>query len=235
MNSFFRTWLAMNENGIDDTAAIKAFLSCSPESSTFIHYSDKVELDAAFKVLRNSSIDVFLDVLKEMDVPLRLQTGDIPCYSNFAHGAHRLNEILEFKPCGMCFADIGSMLMHSSKPGAKIKYGENHSKLAAMMGLVKINDGMPQKVVRTALGSYLTAYEYDDKIDILKKLLLRDVCVRTFVCTALLGKVCYKDLTGMLSRSTRVRRKANTKFLVEFVLNGSKYEKSKFNIDWSVD
>ena len=124
--------------------------------------------------------------------------------------------------------------MNSVKPGARVKYGENHSKLAAMMSLVTISSNRPAIVRATRWGTYLTRYDWRSKEEVLRKLLLRDLCVKTVVKSALIGPTTYRDVVKVLSTSTAIRRRTNVRCLVEFVLSGTDREEVLSRIDWEV-
>jgi hypothetical protein len=125
--------------------------------------------------------------------------------------------------------------MNSVKLGAKVKYGENHSKLAAMMSLVNILNTRPVVVKPTRWGSFLTRYAFTEKSDVLKKLLLRDVCVKSILSKAFAGPVNYRDIVSFLSPSTMIRRRSNVKKLLEFIINDSEREIYLSNINWEVE
>ena len=231
---FFKVWADMSVAGIDDEAAIEAFLSYSVPSIEALINGEESELQAAFSVLSSVSIDKFFAVLEKNHAERPLVPSDIPCFSSFENGVIRLSELLEFEPDGLTFEEAGFQLMSSVKPGARTKYGENHSKLAAIMSLVTITNTRPALVKPTAWGTFLTKYDMSAKRDILQKLALRDACVRTVVTHALAGTTCYRELVRILSASTALRRRTNVKCLVEFVLEGTEREDALSRIDWEV-
>lgn len=231
---FYSDWIKALANGEDDIAIIAAFLNSVPESTKPFHDADPTGHAAAYEVLNAVPNERVLDVVASIDIPRTLIPADVPCFSTFENGAVRLNELLEFEAEGLTFSDAGYQLMNSVKPGAKTKYGENHSKLAAMMDLVTISDTRPVIVKPTAWGSYLTKYELRRKHDVLKKLLLRDLCVKTIVKAALQGQTSYREAVKVLSPSTALRRRSNVRYLVEYVLTGTEREDALSRIDWEL-
>ena len=125
----------MRANGIEDNAAIISFLTGSESALAPLYNGTEQELEQVFTVLDSIPIEHFFDVIETLELERELVPADVPCFSNFENGASRLNELLEFEPDGLTFSDAGYQLMNSVKPGARVKYGENHSKLAAMMSL----------------------------------------------------------------------------------------------------
>jgi hypothetical protein len=211
---FYIAWKNKLECDDDDQDFVCNFLLPSTDAVNALLQSSEEELNAA-----NES----------------LTTADIPCFSSFENGASRLNELLEFSPEGATFEEIGYQLMNSVKSGARVKYGENHSKLAAMMSLVIISNTRPIVVKPTPWGSFLTRYSFAEKADILKKLLLRDVCVKSILSKAFIGPVNYRDVVSFLSPSTMIRRCTNVKKLIEFILIDSEREIYLSNINWEVE
>ena len=234
MMTFYDVWAEMIDKGIDDSSAIEAFLNSSPESVKPFRETNTQAHESAFNLLDSIPIERFLNVIAGIDIPRTLIPADVPCFSTFDNGAARLNELLEFEPSGLTFSDAGYQLMNSVKIGARTKYGENHSKLAAIMDLVTISDDKPVIVRATPWGSFLTRYDLKKKHDVLQKLILRDLCVKTIVKSALNGPASYRDTTTALSASTALRRRANVKCLVEYVLTGTENEDALSRIDWEV-
>lgn len=232
--SFYDEWGACKEDPQKNIAAIKAFLSSLEETVAPLCTGETADLQRAFDVIGAVPIEWYFEVLQSMEIPRGLVPADVPCFSNFENGATRLNELLEFEPDGLSFSDAGYQLMNSVKDGARTKYGENHSKLAAMMSLVSISNTRPAIVTATRWGGFLTKYEMKQKADVLQKLLLRDLCVKTLVKNALGGPTSYRDAVAALSKSTALRRRTNVKCLVEFVLEGTEREEALSRIDWEL-
>ena len=232
--NFYSVWFEMLNNGIDDAAAIISFLKSSEQSISPLLTGTDQELEIAFKMLDSIPIERFFKVIQAMGAERELTPADIPCFSNFENGACRLNELLEFESNGLTFTDAGYQLMNSVNPGARTKYGENHSKLAASMSLVTISPTRPAIVQPTNWGKYLVQYNMQHKENVLKKLLLRDICVRAIVKSALIGAVSYVDVVNALSTSTAIRRRTNVKCLVEYVLSGTDCKEVLSRIDWGI-
>ena len=234
MGKFYENWCEKRKNGTDDSDCLISFIRGTTESVQPLLEGSDTELATAFSVLKQIPIGDFLSVVQQEEIPRELIPADVPCFSTLENGASRLNELLEFEPDGLTFADAGYQLMNSVKPGARVKYGENHSKLAAMMSLVTISSNRPAIVRATRWGTYLTRYDWRSKEEVLSKLLLRDLCVKTVVKSALIGPTTYRDVVKVLSTSTAIRRRTNVRCLVEFVLFGTDREEVLSRIDWEV-
>ena len=234
MGKFYENWCEKRKNGTDDSDCLISFIRGTTESVQPLLEGSDTELATAFSVLKQIPIGDFLSVVQQEEIPRELIPADVPCFSTLENGASRLNELLEFEPDGLTFADAGYQLMNSVKPGARVKYGENHSKLAAMLSLVTISSNRPAIVRATRWGTYLTRYDWRSKEEVLRKLLLRDLCVKTVVKSALIGPTTYRDVVKVLSTSTAIRRRTNVRCLVEFVLSGTDREEVLSRIDWEV-
>lgn len=232
--AFYSDW-SKCENPTEKNSYIKNFLEVAPESSAPLLNGSEKELNAAYDVISETPlVDFFEIVERNISLP-QLTAASIPCFSSLERGASRVNEMLEFAPDGLTFDRLGLHLMNSKKEGAQKKYGENQAKLALSMDLVYFVKGTSTLVFPTAWGSYLTQYTFDQKKNIIKKMLLRDPCVKTLLHFAFLGPVRYYDIVSFLKPSTMIRRRTNVKCLVSFVLSETEREVALSNIDWDVE
>ncbi len=232
--AFYIDW-AQCENPTEKNSYLKSFLKATPESRAPLLNGSKEELNAAYDIISENLLTDFFEII-ERDISLpQLTAADIPCFSSLEKGASRVNEILEFSPDGLTFNQLGLQLMNSKKEGAQKKYGENQAKLALSMELVYFVKKSSTLVCPTAWGAYLTQYPFEQKRDVIKKLLLRDPCVKTLLHFAFLGPVRYYDIVSFLKPSTMIRRRTNVKCLVSFILSESEREVALSNIDWDVE
>lgn len=231
---FYKEWFTSTAPE-DIEKYIISFLIASQESCDSLLEYDPEELSTAFQILSNSELSLFLETIDKISSSSDLTVTDVLCFSKLENGVSRLNELLEFAPNGLSFAEIGEQLAGSTNITGRIKYGENQSKLAAALLLVDISNSRPAVVKPTAWGSYLTRYRFEEKSNVIKKLILRNHCVRMIIGQALLGSTSFNDLTLFLAPSTRKRRMSNIRTLVTFVLSDSKYEKCLSNINWKIE
>lgn len=231
---FFSDWKTKNQEGLSTTDYIVNFIISDDYSLSSFENANDIELESAYEILSNVRLCVFLEELSKLQNVPKLTAADVPCFSTMENGASRLNELLVFSPDGLTFSEIGYQLMNSVTEAAQKKYGENQSKLAAMMGLVTLSNTRPIVVKPTSWGNYLTHYSFSEKKDVLKKLLLRDPCIQNMLFGVLRGFVKYKEVVSFLKPSTQIRRRTNVRCLVNFILEGSEYEILLSNIDWEV-
>ena len=236
MGNFYSEWYDKRKNKQCDHDYIVSFIRSTYESVHPLLSGNSTDLATAFAAISQVPIEEMLDVVKTEENSKELTPADVPCFSNIDMGAHRLNELLEFEPNGLSFSDAGYQLMNSIQDGARKKYGENHSKLAAIMSLVEISYAHRTALITpTVWGKFLSNYELAQKKNVLQKLLLRDSCIKTIVKQALNGPTDYREVVFFLAKSTAIRRRSNVKYLVEYVLNGTDYEYVLPRINWECE
>lgn len=143
----------------------------------------------------------------------KVTTYNIPQYSSFDDGSIRLIEYLRmagdfgpsFVEVGQHFLDIG----HSEV--AYTKYGENHSKLGELLGLVEIIKKDRKRVFLTDLGREVEKLDKEKQRVCLAKLSARIPIVQE----AMKKDICDIDkleqlLNIYLSAATALRRRRNT-------------------------
>ncbi len=158
--------------------------------------------------------------------------ADVPVFSTFEIGIKRINELLYFESSGMTFEELGYQIVKAPKKGANIKYGENHAKLAKYFSLVLFSQTRPTKVTNSSIGNYLVRCEDDQRVAILKKLVLRIPFIQSLIVKAMNGNVNYKEEVSFLSEKTALRRKGNVKQLVEFSLKETSYKYLLKRVEW---
>lgn len=230
--SFYEEWIE-NKNTDAENRFIEYFLKLVPESTDVFHKGNDAELGTAISVINSVSIERYIAVIDSMDYDIQIEAAQVPQFSDFGDGIYRVPELLEFAPEGMTFEKLGYQLVKSPTEGAGIKYGENHSKLAATMELVEINK-RPSNVMSTALGKYLIRFMPDEKKEVLRRLALRQYMAQKIIHDAGDGMISYRKAVNRLSVATAVRRRNNVRVYLEFILKDTPCEKRLSNIDWQV-
>lgn len=155
----------------------------------------------------------------------RLNSSDIPQFSNFKDGAFILPSLLNFNTnCGYTFIEIGKLLCSpGKKDGAYTKYGENQAKLAELLGLVYITSN-PRHIYLSDIGSkYLTLSE-DNKYLFLKYQIYNMPVIKCLFNICFNENISISDFllnNSNLSNSTAIRRSSNIKKLIKILLNNS--------------
>ncbi len=212
---------------------IKLFLE-KQEISVYPLCEGNVEgVNRAISSIEGVNLDKMIEVSLTMDYEKELKPSDVPQYSTLENSLQRTLELLEFSETGMTFYDIGYDLMKPDERGAAIKYGENHAKLAESCNIVSIDKRRKPAITKnTSLGSVLAYKKFEEKKDLYKKLLLREYALRKIIYYSSKGDIEYRKCVPCLAESTAIRRRSNVKELLEFILDGSKYELLVKRIKW---
>lgn len=229
--NFFNLWQITRNNSDNQTSFFREFLNSSEESVSTLLNGSEEDLLVFSKLMLNIPIDEFIEQLEF--TAFKIKAKDIIQFSNFNHGVIDVNRIIKFNNKPMTFNEIGDEIMHCKLIGACKKYGENHSKLAYQFNLVKIERRECCYVSNTNFGEFSVSFSKNDKIEIIRRLGLRNIFVKRVIFDAINGNCDYKLLTkNILSDSTSERRKSNVKYLIELILKKTQYEYLLNNIVW---
>lgn len=224
--SFYSEW-KNSQNTEKELLYIDEFLSSSPASLQVFLDGKKQDLIETCSFLLELPIDKLIDGIKEDCV---FAAENIVQFSNFDHAVSNVPVVCETEGRRLSFTELGKFIMHSKLEGACKKYGENHSKLAAELSLVKLEKDKSFYVSNTALGTFFVSLSKQDKYELIKKLALRNCFIRSLIFHAKRELISYSDLAlKVLSESTANRRKSNVKFVVQLILEN---ELIKNNIVW---
>ena len=125
------------------------------------------------------------------------------------------------------------MTIGSKSTGARIKYGENHSKLAYEMGFVEMFRDGKIFVYLTQFGNVAVSLSENDRYNLALKMLIRNSFIRNIIKLGKKDCVFYSEMVGnLLSESTMIRRKNNVRYVIEAILDESKFKYIKNNIFW---
>ena len=178
--------------------------------------------------LNGVNIDEFID--SKFLAKRAYESVDIPCFSNFNALEDMCKYLLFSKDS--TYKEIGYYLKRCNKQTASVKYGENHAKLGMMFYLVNIENSKISKVNITNFGKYIVKSEFKNNFKALYILLLSNPFIQTIIFDLKKENINYKDYVKDLSVSTMIRRRGNTKFLVDNILSFSSSIKNTVN--WEV-
>ena len=230
---FYVEWISKKNTG-EEKIFIERFLNGDQDSVSVFKNGNEGDLGTAISVVNSIPIETYISLIDGKKYTDEIEAKQVPQFSDFSDGAYRLPELLEFSPEGMRFEEVGYQLVKSPTEGAGTKYGENHSKLAQIMGLVEISK-RPSTVRSTALGKYLIKFMPEDKNDFLRRMVLREYIIQKMISESKDDLLSYRQVVKNLSAATAIRRRNNVRVLLEFVLNNTKEEKRIDNIDWQVE
>lgn len=160
-----------------------------------------------------------IDIIEKYrdEIP-EITTGNIPQFSNI-DDIDRVPGIVLANP-GCKYKLIGYFFCKDSQESAQQKYGENHYKIAAQLGLCeevikKTEASMPEV---TILGELYDELDAEDKENVKAKLCFLIPVIQKFFVEARHGTADAKSLyESMLSDATVVRRRSSTMMLVRCI------------------
>lgn len=223
-------YVALALEGSSEAEILKNFYSITPES---IHGYSATEMKRAdnilFDILHNTTVDDIVDILNFVEIDSRLITpANIPQFSSL-DVIDSIIDIVDANP-GTKYANIGYYFNKDGNETSWSKYGENHYKITAALGLV---DASLKRSV-THLG--LSFRELPDKVkeDVRIKLFLRIPIILMIMKVAKDKELNVSAvMAASLSPSTVTRRRPNIKRLVDKLLALSLYKGNYLkNIVW---
>lgn len=172
-------------------------------------------------LLEEECIDI-IQVLKKYEFNFHISAGDIPQFSNLDDCFYKVPYLI--RECGLngiTFSQLGFMLRRKPrKEGADTKYGENHAKTAAQMGLCSIKSS---RIYPSHLGVAFCNLEGDKQ----KKLLPKFILFIPYILKLFVSSAKYEDVIGsvsFLSESTQKRRLTNIWSLINHINKQLPYE-----------
>ncbi len=226
--NFFGEW----ERNLENMKYFHAFLSEKEYVNRILRHGLLEEEKIAFRVLQQIPLEQFIDCICRLHPKHDFCKSDVPIFSDFEKSVIRVPELLEFAEHGLTFDELGYQLMGCAKEAAQKKYGENQGKIAELCGLAEIGVQKPRKVTLTSWGKYLVSISMETKMTVLRKMILRNAYLQCLISKAASGPVLYTDTVSCLAPSNQGRRRGNVRYLMEFILKGSKRESILRNIDW---
>lgn len=172
--------------------------------------------------LKLYSMQEIIEIIKENFEEHPITTSDIPQFSDFDDAVYKTPYLtIASRESDIGFVQMGYMLLKSpKKDGAYMKYGENHAKTAAQIGLCSVNKG---KINPSFLGVAFQKLNKEEQKRMMPKLLLYIPLIQNFF---VLGKDIERLRTyfSSLSESTQLRRRSNVKTLINHVGQYLDYE-----------
>ena len=216
MNSEF--WGNLLGNSANEHALMKAFYT--HVDASLINEEKKSEL--LLEVLKKYNCSEILKIIEDGFVPAEVDKKDISQFSNFKDAYYTVPYMLQ--NCGITDVDyskMGYMLRDEKrKDVADKKYGENHMKTAAQLGLCRFEKC---RANANALGSHFIKLSEADRRNILPKLCLYIPFIQNYFMAGATDEVRDKILS-ILSSTTQVRRRSNVNTIIQTIKDSIEYE-----------
>lgn len=216
LNSEF--WNNVTNNATNECVLIKAFYTHTDDSILEDAGKSKLLLDTLIKY----SCSDILNIIKDNYTPAEVDKKDISQFSDFKDAYYKVPYLLH--NCGMTnvdYSQMGYMLREQKRKDiADKKYGENHIKTAAQLGLCKFEKCRANS---NALGNLFIALTEADRTNILPKLCLYMPYIQNYFMSGATDEV-RDEILSILSETTQNRRRSNVNTIIQTIKDSIEYE-----------
>lgn len=222
------------EDMIYPNEIIRLFYLYPVSAETYATYTEDqltIAVNKLVEVLKGTSIENILNIIEsDRENIAKITPANIPQFSSI----ESINDVLDYVNSAdeVTYELIGYYINKDAKKGAQTKYGENHYKTSASIGLTTIE----KPFMVTTLGKKYMTLPTEEKTQIRNKLFLLVPIVQKILIDARYMEVQPMDILNMyLSASTSLRRRSNVRTMVEYVYNDAGLEfriEVKKNLDW---
>lgn len=186
------------------------------------HFSKEVIAEWFSEKLRSVSINEVFEIVRNNPSKEDILPSNIPQFSNLADAYFKTPDILVCSGQSMFYDELGIYLDNGKEKNkvAQRKYGENHSKLAALLDLVVIiAESHSYKVSISVFGTAYNKKSEEEKKKLVARLFLRIPIVQKMLIDALSAKIYIDDELTCLADQTKKRRRPNIASIIEFISN----------------
>ncbi|MDP4152575.1 MAG: hypothetical protein Q8865_03915 [Bacillota bacterium] len=184
------------------------------------------DLDAfeVIELILNTSVeDIFKIIDQNQPILLPITSANIPQFSKADEIFSVLRVVIDSRMEDLNHEKIGYYLCSkNAKAGARVKYGENHYKLAAQLGLT--TEIKPLAATDLGMAYYLTESSAK-RSNIKKKLALRIPLIQQALILAEDSTFNIAEyMLRYLSKSTMLRRRSNIRELLQYIMDNAGVE-----------
>ena len=155
--------------------------------------------------------------MKKIPNKEKIAPDNIPQFSDLATAMYFVPEVLKKSGVALGYAEIGEKLLSNEKNSvANKKYGENHSKLSALLDLAVVSkESSSATVSLSVLGNAFCNLTNSEKDDLLIKLCYRIPIIQSAICADSSEESLLEDMKCLAS-TTKTRRLSNVRALLDF-------------------
>lgn len=216
MNTDF--WNNLVGNTLNERVLLKAFYTHADDS--LLEMEEKTSL--LIQVLQKYKCSEILEIIKDGFAPNKIDKKDISQFSDFKDAYYTVPYIL--KNCGITDVDYSKMgyMMRDEKRNdvADKKYGENHMKTSAQLGLCQFKKC---RANTNTLGNLFVKLSESERKKTLPKLCLYIPYIQNYFIEGATDEV-REDILSILSLTTRNRRRPNVNTIIQTVKDALEYE-----------
>ena len=211
-------WDNLIGNSVYERALLKVFYAHKDASLL----EDEKKSVLLLEILKKHKCSEILKIIKDGFEPAKIDKKDISQFSDFRDAYYTVPYMLQ--NCGLKDVDyskMGYMLRaEKRKDVADKKYGENHMKTAAQLGLCRFERCRGNA---NALGSCFVKLSEADRRNILPKLCLYIPFIQNYFIAGATDKV-RDEILSILSHTTQVRRRSNVNTIIHTIKESIDYE-----------
>lgn len=204
-------WTNLIGNNTNEKVLLKAFYTHA--DSCIIE--DEVKSALLIEVLKKYRCSEILKIIEDGFVPFEVGKKDISQFSDFKDAYYTVPYLLQH--CGKSDVDylsMGYMLRDNKRKDiADKKYGENHMKTAAQLGLCSFDRC---RASANALGKLFIKLSEADRRNVLPKLCLYIPYIQNYFMAGATDEV-RDEMLSILSNTTQVRRRPNVNTIIQTV------------------
>ena len=169
-------------------------------------------------------IPVLVKYILENPAPA-ISAQDVFQFSSFDDATLRLcQRMKEVDNPGLSHLEVGKLLLNDGKErkdGAYTKYGENHAKTGAAIGLIQ---ELTKTYFLSCVGYVYPELSVTEKDALMTRLLLRNSFIKRVINATQNGNVFMRQFLYMLSDSTYVRRSSNIRKIMNVLADTEEYD-----------
>ncbi|MBO7234190.1 MAG: hypothetical protein J6V13_04305 [Paludibacteraceae bacterium] len=214
-NEFWENLIGNSEN---ERALLKVYYTHKDLSLL----EDEKKSALLLEILKKHSCSEILQIIEEGFEPAKIDKKDISQFSDFKDAYYTVPFILQ--NCGakdVDYSKMGYMLRDEKrKDVADKKYGENHMKTAAQLGLCRFESCRGNA---NTLGNCFIKLSEADRKNILPKLCLYIPYIQNYFMAGATDEV-RDEILSILSHTTQVRRRSNVNTIIHTIKESIDYE-----------
>ena len=222
--NFYNEWERARDSGASTEQFFEEFLDATTASLDLFNNGEVNDVIKAVKFLLSVPMTDFIENIKH---PYSFVAKDVVQFSNLDDAITKLCNILEYEESELSILEAGKRLTHAKGEYACIKYGENHSKTAEALSLVRFSKPYPRKgrvVSNTTLGCVSTTMSQGTKLELIKRLAIRNKTEKALIFELKNhDRIWYDEfISQALSGQTKIRRRTNVKQITSLILQDNK-------------
>ena len=216
MDSSF--WDNILGNTINEHVLLKAYYTHADDSLI----EDPEKCKVLLEVLKKTRCSEILGIISDGFKPYHYEKKDITQFSDFKDAYYMVPYLLANCGCkDVGYEKMGYMLRQDKRNAvADKKYGENHMKTAAQLGLCKF---VKSYANANAFGKAFVELSENDRRKVLPKICLYIPYIQNYFMAGATEKV-REEILSILSETTQIRRRPNINKIIDTIKESIDYE-----------